>query len=70
MSLYYVVGLKKRYEIYVAMVVSAAVFSPLPGICWALTSEMIPAGYNATIMSLEGMNLGFDTGSIFVHSRE
>ncbi|GMH41413.1 hypothetical protein BSKO_09323 [Bryopsis sp. KO-2023] len=55
LPMHYIFGMQEPHEMYTAMVVASFVFSPIPAIAWALMSEMIPSGYNATIMSLEGL---------------
>lgn len=55
LPLYILIGVRDKRELYVLMVVAAALIGPFPALVRAMMAYMIPEGYTATIMSFEGV---------------
>lgn len=53
--IYVYFGVRRKYEIYILMIVSSIIISPFTGIVRAMMADMIPEGYSSTIMSFEGL---------------
>ena len=52
--LYMLLGMRNKWEIYLLFVVAGLVVSPFTALSRSILTQMIPAGYSSTVMSLEG----------------
>jgi len=55
LPIYMAAGMRSRSEVYILFTVGAASMSPFPGLCRCLMTDLIPATYTSTVMSLDAL---------------